>query len=431
MRHLGSSLRSAVTAIGLTAAMAIVPLHASFAEGGFNLPAGAKFSADKLERIGRFLKNEIASGKIPGAAFLISHNGKPVYSKMFGVRDVETQFSMSPDTIFRIHSMSKVITSVAAMMLIDEGKIRLDDPVAKYIPAFAEAKVGTETESEGGKELKLAPPKRPVTVRDLMRHTAGITYGFYGDSLVRKAYTKAEIYKGDFDNAEFAERLAKLPLAEEPGTLWNYGHSTDVLARVIEVASGQSLYQFQKQRLLDPLKMVDTKFYIDPADFSRFAEPMPNDSDFRVGRKRSPREPMKWESGSGGMVSTLNDFSRFCQMLLNRGALDGKTYLSPATFDLMVSDQVGPTSGIARDYFYFPGDGFGFGLGFAVRTDPGHAKPPPPGSLGEIKWDGASGTYFVIDFKQNMFFLLMQQSPSERQRIQRTIKQLVYDALAN
>lgn len=417
-------------AIGAAAMLGPIDFSPAFASGGWNVAEGATFSQEKLARIDQFLKDEIAGGKIPGAILLISQHGKPAYFRMFGVRDVATQLSMTPDTIFRIHSMTKPITSVAAMMLIDEGRLKLDDPVSRYIPAFAHSKVGVEKDGENGaKALDLVPLKRPITIRDLLLHTSGITYGFYGDSLVRKAYGHADIYSGDFDNAEFAERIARLPLAEQPGTLWDYGHSTDILARVIEVVSGKSVYRFAKEKLLDPLGMKDTGFYIEPKDFDRLAEPVPADSDFRVGRKRSPRVVMKWESGSGGMVSTVNDFARFCQMLLNRGTLDGKRYLSPATFTQMTSDQIGPDSRVERDYFYFPGDGFGFGYGFGVRTDPGHAKPSPPGSLGEIKWDGASGTYFVVDFKQDMFFVLMQQTPSQRQRIQRTIKQLVYDAL--
>ena len=224
----------------------------------------------------------------------------------------------------------------------------------------------------------------------------------------------------------------KLPLAEQPGTLWDYGHSTDILGRIIEIVSGKSLLQFEKESLLDPLGMSNTSFYVtDPRKKTLIARPMPNDDDFRVGFESSPDVPMKWESGGGGMVSTMADFARFSRMVLAGGKLDGKQYLSPKSFELMTTDHIGPNSGVDRDYFYFPGDGFGFGLGFGVRTDPGNAKPPPPGSLGELKWDGASGCYFVIDRKQDMFFVLMEQTPSERQRIQKTVKQLIYEAMEN
>jgi CubicO group peptidase (beta-lactamase class C family) len=405
----------------------------ALAEGTFDIPPGAHFSKEKLERLGEYFRNEIATGKIPGAVLLIQQHGKPVYSETFGVRDVATKLPITPNTIFRLYSMTKPLTSVAAMMLIDEGKLKLDEPLSKYIPSFASAKVGVEKKLDNGEAaLELVPASRPITIEDLMRHTSGITYGFYGNTLVRKAYQERQIYAGDPDNAEFAERIAQLPLAEQPGTLWDYGHSTDVLGRVVEVVSGQSLLQFEKQKLLDPLGMTDTGFYVtDPGKFVQIARPMPNDSNFRVGFESDPETVMKWESGGGGMVSTLADLTPFLQMLLNGGALNGKTYLSPKSFAQMTSDRIGPGSGVARDYYYFPGDGFGFGLGFGVRTDPGNAKPPPPGSLGELKWDGASGCYLVIDPRQDMFFLLLQQTPSERQRIQREVKKLIYEALDN
>ena len=405
----------------------------SRAEGTFDIPPGAHFNQSKLARIGEFFRNEVATGKIPGANVLIQQHGKPAYHESFGVQDVVSKAPITDQTIFRLASMTKAITSVVAMQLVDEGKLPLDAPIAKFIPSFANVKVGVEKKAEDDtKALELVPPNRPPTVLDLMRHTSGITYGFYGDSLVRKAYGASSLYSGDFDLAEFAERIAKLPLHNQPGALWQYGHSTDVLARIMEIVSGKSLLELEREKLLDPLGMKDTGFFVTDSEKKKLlAQPMPNDSDFRVGRENNPAVPKKWESASGGMVSTMADFSKFAQMLLNGGKFDGKAYLSPKAFELMTTDQVGPGSGVARDYFYFPGDGFGFGLGFAVRTDPGNAKPPAPGSLGELKWDGASGCYFVIDRKQDMFFVLLEQTPSERQRIQRTLKQLVYEAMEN
>jgi CubicO group peptidase (beta-lactamase class C family) len=301
------------------------------------------------------------------------------------------------------------------------------------LPSFANVKVGVEKKAEDGtRTLELVPLTRPITILDLLRQTSGITYGFYGDSLVRKAYKEADIYAGDFDLAEFAERIAKLPLHNQPGALWQYGHSTDILGRVMEIVSGKSLLEIEREKLLDPLGMEDTRFFVtEPDKLKLLAQPVPNDSDFRVGREYRTEVRRKWESATGGMVSTMSDFSRFVTMLFNGGTFEGKTYLSPKTFELMTTDHIGKDSGVARDYFYFPGDGFGFGLGLAVRTDPGNAKPPPPGSLGELKWDGASGCYFVVDRKQEMFFVLLEQTPSERQRVQRTLKQLVYEALEN
>lgn len=401
------------------------------AEGTFEIPAGAHFNKDKLAKLDEFFRNEVATGKIPGAILLIQQHGKPVYHQSFGVQDVESKAPITDHTIFRLFSMTKAITSVVAVQMIDEGKFSLDDPIAKYIPSFANVKVGVEKEGSGGtKTLELVPPSRPPTVLDLMRQTSGITYGFYGDSLVRKAYKAADIYAGDFDLAEFAERIAKLPLHNQPGALWQYGHSTDILARIMEIASGKSLIEVEREKLLDPLGMKDTGFFVGaPEKQKLLAKPMPNDSDFRVGRENDPTKPKKIMYASGGMVSTMADYARFAQMLLNGGTYEGKTFLSPKAFKLLTTDQVGPGSGVERDFFYFPGDGFGFGLGLAVRTDPGNAKPPPPGNLGELKWDGASGCYFVIDPKQDMFFVLLEQTPSERQRIQRTVKQLIYEAM--
>lgn len=405
----------------------------ALAEGTFDIPAGARFNQAKLARISEFFANEVATGKIAGANVLIQQHGKPVYHEIFGVQDVVSKTPISDKTIFRLSSLTKVITSVVAMELIQDGKIRLDDPVSKYIPSFANMKVGVEKKAEdGSKTLELVPMTQPITILDLMRHTSGITYGFYGDSLVRKAYKEANIYAGDFDLAEFAERIAKLPLHNQPGALWQYGHSTDILARIMEIVSGKSLFEIEKEKLLDPLGMTDTGFFVtEPERLQRLAQPVPNDSDFRVGRLYRTEVRQKWESASGGMVSTMSDFSRLAQMLTNGGTLEGKTYLSPKTFEMMASDHTGKGSGVERDHFYFPGDGFGMGLGLAVRTDPGNAKPPPTGSLGELKWDGAAGCYLVIDRKQDMFFVVLEQTPTERQRVQRTLKQLVYEAMEN
>jgi CubicO group peptidase (beta-lactamase class C family) len=390
----------------------------------FGPPQGAKLSIEKLSSIDDFIDGEVKAGRIPGATVLIQRHGRPVYFKCFGQRDPDAGTPVTADTIFPIHSVTKTITSVAALMLVDRGKIALADPVSKYIPSFANMKVGVERQDDSGKRvLDLVPLRRPIMIEDLLLQTSGITYGFYGEGLVKAAY--AGIYLGDFDNAEFAERVAKVPLAEQPHTLWDYGHSADILGRVIEVASGQSLYQFEKDNLLDPLGMTTTKFFLtNPAERARYAERLPRDR--RV--ERNSLEVTRWESGGGGMVSTIADFARYGQMLLNGGVLDGKTYLAPATFAAMASDHIGPGSGIARDVFYFPGDGFGYGYGFGVRSNPGVLLPTPPGSLGEIKWDSASGVYIVIDRAEDMFFVVMQNSPSGRMPVITRVKQIIYDA---
>ena len=409
---------------GAAIASGLIAVPAPAADVRFGPRPGAALSVAKLAPIEGFINGEIAAGRIPGAVVLVQQHGHPVYLKAFGKRDFDAAIPMTLDAIFPIHSVTKTITSVAAMLLVDRGKIALDDPVSKYIPSFANMKVGVERKGPSGKPvLDLVPPRRPINIEDLLLHTSGITYGFYGEGLVKAAYDG--IYLGDFDNAEFAERIAKVPLAEQPRTLWDYGHSADILGRVIEVASGQSLYQFEKANLLAPLGMTTTKFFLtDPAERARYARPL--DKDRHV--ERNSLDVTRWESGGGGMVSTIADFARYGQMLLNGGTLDGKTYLSPATFAAMTTDHIGPGSGVARNYFYYPGDGFGFGYGFGIRTDPGNAVPPPPGSLGEIKWDGATGCYIVVDHAEDMFFVVMQDSPSGRMHVITTVKKIIYDA---
>src|SRR5438128_5900258 len=240
-------------------ALILATLSSARAEGTFDIPAGAHFNQHKLAKITEFFKNEVATGKIAGANVLIQQHGKPLYHETFGVQDVVSKTPISDKTIFRLSSLTKAITSVVAMQLIQDGKIKLDDPVSKYIPSFAKMKVGEEKKAEDGtRTLELVPLTKPITVLDLMRHTSGITYGFYGDSLVRKAYREANLYAGEFDLAEFAERIAKLPLHNQPGALWQYGHSTDILARIMEITSGKSLLALEKQTPPGPMAMHPT-----------------------------------------------------------------------------------------------------------------------------------------------------------------------------
>jgi len=319
-----SAIRLPGAAVAASLLFATAP--ASSAEQTLAVPREAGFSSAGLARLDAYLKNEIALNRIPGAVLMIQRDGKTAYLESFGVRDPGTKQPMTPNTIFRIYSMSKPITTAAAMMLVEEGRLQLDDPLSKYIPAFAAVKVGVETKAgDGTTVLDSVPAKRPITIQDLMRHTSGITYGFFGEGLVKKAYVDAHLFQGDVDNAEFAERIAKLPLAYQPGTTWDYSHSTDILGRVIEVVSGQSLYQFEKQRLLDPLGMTDTGFYVtDAAKQALVAEPFPNDRTIGIDAEMNdPRVAQKWESGGGGMVSTISDYARFARMLLNGGVLDG------------------------------------------------------------------------------------------------------------
>jgi CubicO group peptidase (beta-lactamase class C family) len=410
---------------------AILAAHCALGCGSACATDAPAPAPEKLQLMTEFFHDEVATGKLPGAVILIQQHGRPVYLKCFGVRDVTTKLPATPDTIFALHSMTKPITSLAAMMLIDAGKLALDDPVSKYIPAFANMQVGLEmTDAHGEPALKLVPAARQVTIMDLLRHTSEISYEYIGGKWVLMVYSQAHLFDGKFDNKAFAERIAKLPLARQPGTLWRYGHSTDVLGRVIEIVSGETLYHFMKQRILDPLGMNHTKFVLDtPKELALMAEPLPTDK-VLVDAERERRAHPEWESGGGGLVSTIVDYARFAQMLLNGGELDGRRYLSRAAFKDMTTDHVGPGSGVGRDYFYFPGDGFGFGYGLAVRTGPGEAKPPQPGSIGELKWDSGSGTYFGVDPKLDMTYIMMEQTQSERARTRVAFRQLVYDAFA-
>jgi len=418
------SLRVALLSM-LLAACPVLPAAAQ----SVPVPFDATFDADRLARIDAYFEAEIAGGKIPGAVVLIQRHGVPVYQRFFGMRDVDTGQPMTDETIFRIFSMSKPITAVTALMLVDQNRLSLQDPLSKFIPAFGNVTVGVETKGADGTDvLAREPLQRPITIADLLRQSAGITYGFYGESLVRKAYAAADLFREPIDNAIFAERLAQLPLAEQPGTLWDYGHSMDILGRVIEVVTGQSLYQAEKAMLLDPLGMADTAFYVrDKAKWPLLARPLPSDRTFVAAMERDVRQPIAWEPGGSGMVSTARDYARFAQMLLNGGHLDGRRYLSPALFAEMTRNQIEPDGAIKKGPFYFPGDGFGYGLGFGVRVARGDFNPP--GTLGEFKWDGAGGTYFFVDRANNMFVMFLVQSPSQRGRIQPELKKLVYEAL--
>jgi CubicO group peptidase (beta-lactamase class C family) len=270
--------------------------------------------------------------------------------------------------------------------------------------------------------------QRPITILDLLRHTAGIPYGWHGDGQVRAIYADANLRRNDADNADFAARIARLPLAEQPGTHWDYGHATDVLGRVIEVISGKSLLQFEKERLLDPLGMSETRFFVsDPTKRSRIAEPLSGDRAINpTTQMRDPMQPRIWESGGGGMVGTIADYARFAQMLLNGGTFEGRRYLKAETVALMASDHIGPETKITRDQFYFAGPTSGFGLGFAVRTS---VPPNTQWPLGEYRWDGVGGTFFFIDPADDMFAIFMVQTPSQRGRIQLELKTLIYKAM--
>ena len=392
-------------------------------------PEDVGLSAQRLTRISEWLKAEVAQNKIPGAVIMVVRGGKLAYLDAVGQRAPGSNAAMKTDDIFRIYSMTKPIVSVAAMMLVEEGRLLLEAPVARYIPAFANVKVGIEkTDAQGKKTLELVAPRRPMTVQDLLRHTSGLTYGFFGEGLVKKAYQDANISAGgDTTNAEFAERIAQMPLAYHPGSTWDYSNSTDVLGRVVEVASGQTLYQHLKARLLDPLGMPDTSFYVpEPARQARIAEPFADDRVIGVNAVvNDPRVVQKMESGGGGMVSTAHDYARFLMMLRNGGQLDGKRYLSPRTVEFMTANHL--DANVVRTPLYLPGAGYGFGLGFAVRSSAGEVASI--GAAGEYNWGGAGGTAMWVDPASDLFVVFMMQSPKQRVLYRPLLRNMVYGAL--
>jgi CubicO group peptidase (beta-lactamase class C family) len=391
-------------------------------------PEQVGLSSERLGRVSTLLKADVEKGTYPGAILLIARHGKIAWFETVGVRDPETKQPMTRDTIFRIYSMTKPITSLATMMLVEDGKLALGDPVSKYIPAFGTVKVAVEKRDAGGATtVELVPTTRPMTIQDLLRHTAGLTYGFFGEGAVKKMYADAKISKDYPSNEEFVERLAKLPLAYQPGTTWDYSHATDVLGRVVEIVAGTSLLRFQKERILDPLGMRDTSFYVtDKAKQPRIAEPFKNDRSIGLDAElNDPRVEQKWESGGGGLVSTTMDYARFAQMLLNGGTLDGRRIVSPKTVAYMTADHLGTT--IVPGPYYLPGAGFGFGLGFGVRKDAGIANVA--GSVGEYNWGGAGGTYYWADPQEDMFVVYMMQAPSKRTYIRPILKNMIYSAV--
>ena len=421
-RRLATTLAATLCALALAGS--------AFAQGlPIAKPDEVGLSPQRLSRIGDWLRAEVAGKKIPGAVVMVVRGGKLAYVESVGQRDPASPAPMKSDDIFRIYSMTKPIVSVAALMLVEEGRLLLDAPVARYIPAFANVKVGVEkADASGNKTLDLVAPRRPMTVQDLLRHTSGLTYGFFGEGLVKKAYVEANISAGgNQSNAEFAERIAQMPLAYQPGSTWDYSNSTDVLGRVIEVVSGQTLYQHLKARLLDPLGMPDTSFYVpETARQARIAEPLADDRVIGVNAfVNDPRQVMKMEAGGGGMVSTAPDYARFLQMLRNGGQLDGRRYLSPATLAYMTADHLGPA--VLRTPLYLPGAGYGFGLGFAVRTSAGEAAYPA--SVGEYYWGGAGGTYMWVDTAQDLFVVFMMQSPRQRVPYRSVLRNMVYGAI--
>jgi CubicO group peptidase (beta-lactamase class C family) len=385
-------------------------------------PEEVGLSAARLNRLGGVLAAEVARGRVPGAVALVSRRGKLAYFEAMGVRDPASGAAMRKDTIFRIYSMTKPIVSAAAMMLWEEGRFLLNDPIAKYLPELGGRQVAVER--DGG--VALVPAARDITIQDLLRHTSGLTYEFRGNAPVQKMYVDAKIYRRNQSNADQVATLATLPLMHQPGTRWEYSRSTDVVGRLVEVQSGKSLGDFLDERILEPLGMVDTAFHVPPAKHARLAEAFAKDPETGAAVQLiEVRQKPTFESGGGGMVSTALDYARFLQMLLNGGTLDGTRLLSRKTIEYMTADHLGPISG-APDLLI---PGYGFGLGFAVRLHAGIAQVP--GSVGQYYWGGLAGTTFWVDPKEQLFALLLIQAPGQREYYRVLFRDMVYAAFAD
>jgi CubicO group peptidase (beta-lactamase class C family) len=384
-------------------------------------PESLGLSTVRLQRMSDAFKREIDKGTLPGATVMVARRGQIGWFEALGKQGPGASAPMAQDTIFRIFSMTKPIVSVGIMMLVEDGHFLLSDPVAKFIPEFADQKVGVENNGK----LDLVPLKRPMTVQDLLRHTSGITYDHTGNGLVQQMYQQSRMRSRKITNAEHATLVASMPLVCQPGAEWNYSRSTDILGRIIEVVSGKSLSAFLTERILAPLQMAETAFHTGAENAGRLAEPFPNDpwNGDKVQLFNMLEKPVM-ESGGGGLVSTTMDYARFSQMLLNGGALDGNRIVGRKTLQLMASDHLG--AGVKVNSPLMPA-GHGFGLGFAVRTHQGLA--PFAGSPGQFFWSGMAGTFFWIDPAEDMFAVFMMQGPGQREYIRSMLRGLVYAAL--
>jgi CubicO group peptidase (beta-lactamase class C family) len=382
-------------------------------------PGEIGLSPGRLDRLSQVMRGEIERGRVPGAVALIARRGRVGFFESFGQRDTAGGAPMAKDAIFRIYSMTKPITTVAAMMLWEEGRFLLSDPIANYLPEFSEPTVAVEH----GADIERVPAERAITIQDLMRHTSGLTYEFRGAGPVHKMYMSAKVHSRAQSNADQVATLSKLPLLHQPGTRWEYGRSTDVLGRLVEVLSGVPLGVFFERRILGPLGMVDTAFHVPPHHHSRLAAAFARDPDSGTAvQLLEVRDPPKFESGGGGLVSTAGDYARFLQMLLNGGTLDGTRCLSRKTIEFMTADHLGTITG-APDLLL---PGHGFGLGFAVRLHAGMSASP--GSVGLYFWGGLAGTTFWVDPAEQLFALMLIQAPGQRDYYRALFRDLVYSA---
>jgi CubicO group peptidase (beta-lactamase class C family) len=389
-------------------------------------PEDVGLSATALERITTTLQSYVDSGTFPGFLALIARHGKVAYVASVGWMDVEHQRAMSPDAVFRIYSLTKPIASAAAMQLYERGKLRLEDPVSKYVPAFAGVKVYA---GGGAATPVLRDPERPITLADLLTHASGLTYGFIGNTPADSIYRRANLYNPRWTLAQLSDSLAHLPLAFSPGTRWNYSYSIDVLARVVELVSGMTFDRYLDSMLFRPLGMSMTAFHVTPAMEGHLTTAYALGPDGKlhattplIATEYAPEGRML--SGGGGLLSTLSDYLRFAQMLLNGGELDGHRVLKRETVALMMRDHLPPgltpIPPITPDW---PPGKNGFGYGGAVRVD---SDTTPPGSPGTFRWAGAASTFFWVDPQADLVAMVWTQHLPPAWSLDAQFQRLVY-----
>lgn len=400
-------------------------------------PEEVGLSSKQLNRIETHLEHHyLAPGRFPGTLMLVARHGKMAYCQTQGLMDLERNKPMQEDTIFRIYSMTKPITSVATLMLYEQGHFQLNDPVEKYIPAFKDMRVYV---SGNDPNFVTAPVENLMTIRDLMTHTSGLTYGFMERTNVDRAYRKRNLLGGraGFTTQELVTLLSELPLEFSPGSAWNYSHATDVLGYLVEVLSEQRLDDYLQEHIFTPLRMKDTSFMLPSEKLHRFAACYAYHPEKQMVLQDDPETSpylveQTYHSGGGGLLSTAGDYWRFCQMLLNRGELDGVRLLGPRTVDFMATNHLpngqdlpSLSVGTFSEVVY---EGVGFGLGVSVKTDV--VKSQTMGSLGEFGWGGMASTTFWIAPEEDLIAIFLTQLiPSSTYNIRSELRSLVYPAL--
>ena len=412
-----AALGGLTLALGLTACAPMSPA----ARTGLNVAPLDAFMA-RVER-------DAQAGVVPGAVLLVMRDGQVLYRKAVGRLTPDGPQPMTPDALFRVYSMTKPVVSVATLMLVEEGRLGLADPVSRHLPDMKNLQVGVEKPGPDGKPvLQREPARREMTVQDLLRHTSGLTYGVFGRSMVKDEYLKANVRPGDpsidYDNAELVRRVAQLPLAFQPGSTWDYSISTDILGALLEKVTGETLDALLQKRILGPLKMKDTAFWVPPVQQHRIAEPFAKDPDTKQPVKLLDlRQRPTLLAGGAGLASTADDYARFAQMLANGGTLDGVRILSRKSVEWMTADH---TNGV-RGPAYSPGPGYGFGLGVAVRLEPGQSSMP--GSKGDFHWGGFAGTFWWHDPAERLVAVWMIQGPGRSAFYRPIMRSAVYSAL--